>query len=361
LQSNVDLTGGLVERVRAAFSTGEPLRLEGAGSKSFLGRDTSDAGHQTLAVSGHAGIIDYQPEELVVTARCGTTLEAIDVVLSEHGQQLSFEPPWLGPGATIGGTIACGLSGPARPYAGSARDLVLGARVLTGRGEVLRFGGEVMKNVAGYDCSRLMTSALGTLGVLLDLSLKVMPIPAMTLTRTQACDQAEAIARMTRWVGRPLPVTATFWDGEQLWVRLSGAEQGVRAAVSFIGGDAVDEVRAERFWREKVREQGHGFFAGDQPLWRLSVPPATPPLDLPGRQVVEWGGGQRWLKGDLDVHLIRDAATRVGGHATLFRGGDRAGEVFHPLPAPLMALHRSLKAAFDPKGILNPGRLYPGL
>jgi len=362
LQSNVDRTGDLVERVRAAFSAGESVRLEGAGTKSFLGRDTRGLGHPTLDVSGHVGILSYQPEELVITARCGTTLEAMDAVLADHGQQLSFEPPRFGPGATIGGAVACGLSGPARPYAGSARDLVLGARVLSGRGEVLRFGGEVMKNVAGYDCSRLMTGALGTLGVLLDLSLKVMPVPAMTLTRTQACDQAEAIARMTRWAGRPLPVTATFWDGEQLWVRLSGAEQGVRAAASFIGGDAVDEVQAERLWREKVREQGHGFFAGDQPLWRLCVPPATPPLTLPGgRQVVEWGGGQRWLNGDMDAQLIRDAAARVGGHATLFRGGDRAGEVFHPLPAPLMALHRNLKSAFDPKGILNPGRLYPGL
>ncbi len=361
-ETSTDQTAWLTEQVRAAADARRAIRIQGSGSKWFLGRDPgAEAAGEPLDVTGHAGILNYQPEELVITARAGTTLEVIESALAEHGQLLPFEPPRFGPGATLGGTIACGLSGPARPYAGAARDLVLGTRVLSGRGEVLRFGGEVMKNVAGYDISRLMAGAFGTLGVLLDLSVKVLPVPAVTRTRVQECGEAEAIARMNRWAARPLPITATCWDGDRLWVRLAGAEQGVLSAASGIGGDSVDDAEAASFWTAKIREQGHGFFAGDQPLWRFSLPPATPPLGLPGKQLIEWGGAQRWLRGDAPAQLIRAAAAAAGGHATRFRGGDRAGEVFHPLPGPLMALHRNLKAAFDPAGILNPGRLFPGL
>jgi glycolate oxidase FAD binding subunit len=357
-----DLTAELTEQVRAAAAARLPLAVRGGGTKSCLGRDTrAEIRSEPLDIGSHAGILNYQPEELVITARAGTTLEAIDAGLAERGQQLPFEPPRFGPGATLGGTIACGLSGPARPYAGAARDLVLGARVLTGRGEVLRFGGEVMKNVAGYDVSRLMAGAYGTLGVLLDLSLKVLPVPAVTRTRVQVCGESEAIERMGRWAARPLPITATCWDGERLWVRLAGAEQGVQAAAAVIGGEPVEEVSAVALWGDKIREQGHAFFDGNLPLWRLSVPPATPPLGLPGKQLIEWGGAQRWLKTEAPPERIRAAAAAAGGHATLFRGGDRTGEMFQPLPEAQMALHRNLKAAFDPQGILNPGRLYRGL
>jgi glycolate oxidase FAD binding subunit len=224
---------------------------------------------------------------------------------------------------------------------------------------VLRFGGTVMKNVAGYDISRLMAGALGTLGVLLDLSVKVLPIPAFTLTRVQECSQTQALDRMTRWGGKPMPVTATCWDGQRLWVRLAGAEQGVLTAASVVGGEPAED--ADRFWTEEIREQQHRFFAGEPPLWRLALPQATPALDLPGPQLLEWSGTQRWLRSDSDPATIRAIAARAGGHATLFRGGDRAGEVFHPLPPALMALHKNLKAAFDPQGILNPGRMYDGL
>ena len=316
-------------------------------------------------MAGHTGIIDYQPTELVITARCGTTLDTIEAALAGHGQQFPCESPRLGPAATLGGTIACGLSGPARPSGGAARDLVLGVRVLTGRAEVLRFGGQVMKNVAGYDCSRLMVGAFGTLGVLLDISLKVLPSPAVSCTLVQGCDQRDALARMNRWAAQPLPVTATCWadsgDGGRLWVRLAGAAQGVRAAAERIGGESLTETDAAAFWGQAVREQGHAFFDGPQPLWRLCVPPATPPLDLPGPQFIEWGGAQRWLRSEAAPAVIRAAVAPAGGHATLFRGGDRSGEVFQPLPGPLLALHRNLKHAFDPAGILNPGRLYPDL
>jgi glycolate oxidase FAD binding subunit len=351
-----DNTSQLQARVHAAIATGAPLNIRGSGSKAFMGRPPTG---DPLDVTTHTGIVNYQPKELVITARCGTTLEELEAALAEQGQTLPFEPPRFGPGATLGGTIACGLSGPARPYLGAARDLVLGTRVLTGRGEVLRFGGEVMKNVAGYDVSRLMTGALGTLGVQLEVSLKVSPVSAATRTLVQERNPAEAIERMNRWAGRPLPITATCYDGERLWVRLAGAEMGVAQAARDVGGEQVAD--ADAFWRARVREQGHGFFAGPTPLWRLSVPQSTPPLDLPGKQMIEWGGAQRWLRSDAEPETIRAAARDAGGHASLFRGGDRTGEVFHPLPPPLLTLHLALKRAFDPQGLLNPGRLYAGL
>jgi len=351
-----DLTQELQGRVLAAIESGTPLEIRGSGSKRFLGR--TPAG-EPLDVTGHSGILNYQPKELVITARCGTRLEVIDSTLAEEGQMLPFEPPHLGPGATVGGTIACGLSGPARPYAGSARDLVLGTRILTGRGQVLRFGGEVMKNVAGYDVSRLMTGAYGTLGVLMDVSLKVTPIPAAQRTLAQERSQAEAIRLMNAWAGTPLPITGTCHDGERLYVRLSGAESAVTGAAAGLGGEPVDDQTD--LWCARIREQRHHFFAGEAPLWRLSLPSAAPPLDLSGRQLVEWGGAQRWYRGELPLQAVRSAAAEVGGHATLFRGGDRSGGVFQPLAPPLMAIHRHLKRAFDPDGLLNPGRLFAEL
>jgi glycolate oxidase FAD binding subunit len=362
-----DLTAELQERVRHAAHASLPLRLEGNGTKSALGRSVDG---EVLSLSGHTGILNYQPKELVVTARCGTSLHEIEAALADQGQMLPFEPPHFADaaggdnstsGATLGGTIACGLSGPARPYAGSARDLVLGTRVLTGRAEVLRFGGEVMKNVAGYDISRLMTGAFGTLGVVLDISVKVLPVPTTARTLVQACSAAQAIARMTGWSAKPLPISATCFDGEQLWVRLSGNHGGVSAAAECIGGEAVEDAEAQVFWLDRIREQRHPFFAGDVPLWRLSVPSTVAPLSLPGVQLIEWGGAQRWLRSDAGADIIRSAVASVGGHATLFRGGDRRSEVFHPLPAGLMTLHREMKRAFDPTGILNPGRLYATL
>ncbi len=355
-----DQTQGLQEHLRAAAAAGTPLNLLGGGSKAYLGRSATG---DPLHIGNHQGIVNYQPKELVVTARAGTLLDDIEAELAEHEQELPFEPPRLGLGATLGGTVACGLSGPARPYAGSARDFVLGTRVLTGRAEVLRFGGEVMKNVAGYDISRLMTGAMGTLGLLLDISLKVLPRPATQRSRALEMSQAEAIATMNAWAGQPLPITATCWERGHLLVRLSGAESSVAEASAKIGGEALTD--AASFWRDQIREQGHPLFAGEAPLWRLSVPPATPPLSLPGlgpeAMLIEWGGAQRWVHANLDPTKVRDAVAAIGGHATLFRGGTRSGAVFHPLPPALMRIHRNLKRAFDPQGLLNPGRLYPEL
>lgn len=265
-------------------------------------------------------------------------------------------------GATVGGCVAAGLSGPRRATAGSVRDFVLGVKLLDGKGEILNFGGQVMKNVAGYDVSRLMAGALGTLGLLLEVSLKVLPKPPAEATLRLELPQDQAIETMNRWGGQPLPISATCWQGTQmgglLTVRLSGARAAVAAARGKIGGEAVDD--ADAFWRG-VREQQDGFFSGAAVLWRLSLPSKRAPLALPGEPLIEWGGALRWLAFDGPAAAVREAAARAGGHATRFRGGDRPEGVFHPLPAPLMAIHRNLKRNFDPQGLFNPGRLYPEL
>lgn len=348
-----DMSTELRETVAAARTAGRRLTIVGGGSKGFYGRAAQG---EPLHVGGHRGILNYEPTELVLTARGGTPLAEVEAVLAAQGQMLAFEPPHFGPGATLGGAVACGLSGPRRPYAGAVRDFVLGVKVLTGRGEILRFGGQVMKNVAGYDLSRLMAGALGTLGVLLEVSLKVLPRPAAEVTLVQEhADAREAIALMNQWAAKPLPLSAACFDGHLLHVRVSGAVSAVQAARNRIGGERVEQGAA---WWERLREHAPPFFAGERPLWRLSLPAACPPLDLSGKWLVDWGGAQRWLRSEEPAEKIRAAAAAAGGHATLFRGGDRTGEVFHPLAPGVMALHRRLKAVFDPDSILNPGRMY---
>lgn len=347
-----DLTAGLQEQVHQARRDRTALQVRGGGTKDFYGRTPRGI---RLDVAGHHGVVDYEPTELVVTARAGTLLTTLEALLGEQAQMLPFEPPRFGPAATLGGAVASGLSGPRRPYSGAARDFVLGVRCLTGRGELLSFGGRVMKNVAGYDISRLMTGAMGTLGILLEVSLKVLPRPAGELTVSLEMAPDEAVRTMNRWAGRPLPVSATCYLDGRLWVRLSGSEAGVVAAAGTVGGQAL--AGGGRFW-EDLREQRHAFFRDERPLWRISLPPAAPPLGLHGDVLWEWGGAQRWFKGDVDPDHLRRRAAQLGGHATLFRHGDRGGEVFHPLPAPSLALHRRLKDVFDPDHILNPGRLY---
>jgi glycolate oxidase FAD binding subunit len=293
----------------------------------------------------------------VITARAGPPIQEVESVLAERGQMLGFEPPHFAGGATIGGAIASGLAGPRRAFSGAPRDFVLGVRIVNGRGEQLRFGGEVIKNVAGYDVSRLMAGAMGTLGVLLEVSLKVIPMPRAETTVAIECDDKHAIGAIETLARRPSPLSATCYDGRVLTLRLSGTESAIAATARAIGGAARDDGPA--FWRS-LRDQTHRFFSSDQPLWRLSVPAAAALPDLPGSVLTEWGGAQRWLHGDIDAESIRQRATAAGGHATLFRCGDRAGDVFHPLPATLLALHFRLKQSFDPSGILNPGRLYNG-
>ncbi|MCC6609788.1 MAG: glycolate oxidase subunit GlcE [Burkholderiales bacterium] len=345
----------LAEAIRAARAAGTPLRVRGGGTKDFYGQGLAG---EVLDTRDYAGIVAYEPTELVVTVRCGTRLADLEAALARADQMLAFEPPHFGAAATIGGAVAAGLSGPRRATAGALRDFVLGVRILDGRGQDLTFGGQVMKNVAGYDVSRLMAGSLGTLGVILEASLKVLPIPTAEATLRLELPEERAIDTMNRWAGRPLPISATAWHAGDLAVRLSGAEAAVRAARERIGGEALAPADAVAFWRG-IREQTDPFFRTDAPLWRLSVPSATPALGIPGDQLIEWGGGLRWLAADADARMLRVRAGQAGGHATLFRGGDKSAGVFQPLGSPVARIHRNLKAEFDPNGVLNRGRMYP--
>jgi glycolate oxidase FAD binding subunit len=263
---------------------------------------------------------------------------------------LGFEPPYFGEAATLGGTIACGFSGPRRPYAGSARDFVLGTKIINGKGEILKFGGEVMKNVAGYDVSRLMVGALGTLGVLLEISLKVLPKPAKELTLSFEMPADTAIATMNTWAGQPLPLSAACHIGNTLYIRLSGTEPGVRAASTKLGGVVVEN--GDGFWRE-LREHQRNFFQNDIPLWRLSVPPATAQLNLPGKWLIDWGGAQRWLKSDVPAGEIHRAAETAGGYAAFFRGTSNQTMPAAPTASVLTRLQQNIRQSFDPLGIFN--------
>ncbi len=353
----------LIDRVKSAQSAGAQLCIQGGGTKAFYGETPAGELLDTRVLEG---ISSYEPTELVITARCGTGLAELESTLAEQGQCLPFEPPHFGAGATVGGMVAAGLSGPSRAAVGAVRDYVLGATLLNGRGEVLSFGGQVMKNVAGYDVSRLLAGSMGTLGVILEVSLKVLPVAPATATLRFSMDEAEAIRRLNEWGGQPLPVNASAWWDGTLVLRLRGALAAVNSAITKLGGELIEPAHATPFWNG-LRHQHDEFFTkaaaavdGGARLWRVSVPPTTPPLALPGEQLIEWGGGQRWICSAAPASLVRDAAARAGGHATLFRGDKGAG-AFAPLKAPLDRIHRELKKSFDPSGVFNPGRMYPGL
>jgi glycolate oxidase FAD binding subunit len=351
--SDRDATVELVERVRDASERRVALRIVGGDTKRFLGREVAG---EALDVAAHRGIVSYDPAELVITARAGTPLAVVLSELAAHGQRLAFEPPAFGPAATIGGTVACGLGGPARAFAGPLRDYVLGVRVLTGDGRVLRFGGEVMKNVAGYDVARTMAGAFGTLGVLLDVSFKVLPAPPAARTLALALDAPAALVELERLARTALPLTASAWTAGNLFLRFEGSPRTLDEVQARIGGDVVADAAAPWF---AIREHAHPFFVGDAPLWRLHLPADAPPDLLPVEPLIEWNGTQRWcaLESDSVFATARDA----GGYATLFRSPGPRDAVFAEPSAPLRRLHGALKRIFDPAGILNPGRMYPDL
>ena len=347
------------QQVLGAAAAGTALRIRGGGSKDWYGQQLAG---DILDTRSHSGIVDYEPTELVITARCGTPLAEIEEALAERRQMLPFEPPHFGDGATIGGVIASGLSGPRRASAGALSDFVLGTVLMDGKGELLTFGGQVMKNVAGYDVSRLLAGSLGTLGLMLQHSIKVLPLAMRETTLRFALDEITALRRLNEWGGQPLPISASCWCDGVLTVRLAGAEAAVEAATRSLGGAVLDQ--GWHFWRA-LREQQHAFFDAPGSLWRLSVPSATGAIILKGPQLIEWGGAQRWLKIGPEsaadaamAHNIRRAVAATGGHATLFRGGDKALGVFQPLAPGVARIHARLKAAFDPSQVFNPGRMY---
>lgn len=342
----------LQERVSRAVANGSPLQIVGGGSKSFYGNSVEA---EMLELSGHSGIIDYDPAELVITLRAGCNLAEVEALLAKNNQMLGFEPLHLGDEATIGGVIASALAGPRRGYAGGVREFILGVKLLSGRGEIMSFGGRVIKNVAGFDVSRLMVGALGTLGVILEASLRV--IPCFESEVTLAFEHADGNTHI-QWVNqqasKPLPLSASSWYRGRSFVRLSGSQQGVEAAAGRLGGEREQDV-----WLQ-LRRQNHEFFTSNETIMRLSLPPSCMETLPQEPELIEWGGAQRWLGGNTDVAELRENVENLRGSACVYRGAVES-EKFHPLDSAKMMLHRTLKSSFDPAGILNPGRLYRGL
>ncbi len=395
-----DICDQIIESIEAARRNREPLSIVAGKSKRFMGRAS---GGNPLDTAAHEGIVSYVPGELVLTVRAGTRLAEIEEALAEHGQALQFEPPSFDGAATIGGTLACNASGPARPWSGSVRDAVLGIELVTGRAERLRFGGRVMKNVAGFDVSRLQAGALGAFGVITEVSIKVLPRPRHTVTLVRDFDAADAIVHMNELAGTAKPLSGACWHGGNLYVRFSGAESAVEAAARQWGGERLNAAATPRhrerlnpaatpqrgepfdpaatpgqrepldptatlrhgkppndaasFWRD-LAEQRLAYFRTGAPLWRFSVRSSAPLPRIDGNWLIDWGGAQRWIQGDFDKVELERLAESAGGHVSLYRGGDREGEVHHALPEALKSLHLRLKDAFDPDRILNPGRLY---
>ncbi|WP_447555363.1 glycolate oxidase subunit GlcE [Vreelandella sp. EE22] len=355
-----DISEALCQQVANAYQTRAPLRIVAGDTRGFYGRPVEGI---ALNVAEHSGIVSYDPVELVVTVRAGTRLNVLEEALGEHHQMLPFEPPRFGPASTIGGVVATGLSGPRRPWAGAVRDFVLGSHVITQEGKQLRFGGEVMKNVAGYDVSRLMTGAQGTLGVLADISFKVLPKPsAYHSLRLDGISIDDALTTLSRLGREPLPMTGAAWHQNALFIRLEGGESSVKATRERLGGETVEAD----FW-SRLRDHQHDFFTlGDgQALWRASLPPHTRPikLDIDEADIFyDWAGCQRWIK-TRDGQTLRKACQEVGGHATCFTPEAQSGDEapFTPLDPVVKKYHQKLKAELDTHGIFNPGRLYAGL
>jgi glycolate oxidase FAD binding subunit len=351
----------LCETVRAASEARTPLLIRAGGTKDFYGNAAEGVLLDPRSVTG---VVDYEPTELVITARAGASLSELEQLLTENGQMLAFEPPHFGANATIGGCIAAGLAGPRRvsfgPTYGSVRDFVLGVKLINGRGELLSFGGTVMKNVAGYDVSRLLTGSMGILGVIAEVSIKVLPRPISHHTLCFEMSEAAAVYKLNEWAGRPLPLSASMWHDGALYLRLAGASAAVSGARHQLGGEGIDNYQADAFWTS-IREQTHPFFDSDAPLWRVSVPPTAPALSINEPSLLEWNGALRWLRTNQPAERVRECARQAGGHATLFRGGDRSAGAFTPLAPPIATIHRRLKAQFDPANIFNRGRLYPDL
>ena len=349
---SMDDSERLIAEVSQALKDRTALTIRAGNSKAFLGHPVQGV---ALDTRSHRGVISYDPTELVITARAGTPVEELNAVLDAAGQMLPCEPPTFGGAATVGGMVAAGLSGPRRPWSGSVRDFVLGCRVITGSGKHLRFGGEVMKNVAGYDVSRLLAGSFGCLGLITEVSLKVLPKPRATACLSLELNADEALRELSAWRKAALPVSGAAYVDGALHVRLEGGAGSVASAVDRIGGTGAEMT----FW-DALREHRLAFFDDPRPLWRLSLPNASPLTDLPGAMLLDWAGAQRWLKSDAPAATIRGIAHAAGGHATCFTPHADATP-FTPLPDALLRFHRQIKQQLDPRGLFNPGRLYAGL
>jgi len=347
-----DISKEIQQKVEQARASKTPLNISGGNSKRFYGREPVG---EVLDVSEHKGVINYEPTELVITARAGTSLIEVEQVLAAENQMLAFEPPAFGKSATIGGTIACNFSGPRRAFSGAARDYVLGSSIINGKAEQLHFGGEVMKNVAGYDVSRLMCGAMGTLGVLLAVSIKVLPKPEVETTLVYEMSSERSLKKVHQLARQSLPVSATCFDDSTLTIRLSGTEGAVKSAHQLLGGDISSS--GLDYWKQ-LKEHELSYFNGDNDLWRLSLASNTPILNLEGKYLYEWNGAQRWLISEDNDEKIRKEVAQHAGHAVCFRQHGKHEDVFQPLETDLLEIHRQLKIAFDPDSIFNPGRMY---
>jgi len=350
---NFSIEDELREQVSVVAANGGEIQIIGGGSKGFYGEAIEAL---PVDVCAHSGVIDYDPAELVITLRSGCKLVDVQALLAGNGQMFGFEPPCYSGEATIGGMIASGLAGPRRAYAGGIRDFVLGVKILDGRGEFLNFGGRVIKNVAGFDVSRVMVGALGTLGIILEVSIRVVPVVE---TEATIVFQHPGVDEHIRWINelgsRPLPLSASLWHNGLSRIRLSGSEQGVSHALQQLGGD-----NCEYDWAA-IKEQKHDFFADGEAITRVALPPASADQLDNENQLIEWSGAQRWLSGEVDIPALRDQVAEQKAAVCAFRNHDRSVAVFHPLKAAMLKLQRNLKSSFDPAGIFNPGRLYPGL
>lgn len=354
-----DFIDQICDRVAKAASKKNPIRIVGGGTKNFYGGPLEG---DTLDLHKWSGIISYEPTELVMSVKAGTPLHEVEEALAEQGQELAFEPPRFGKNSTIGGTIISGLSGPARLAKGPVKDYLLGCTLIDGRGQLLHFGGTVMKNVAGYDVSRVLPGSMGTLGLAVDLSIKVMPKAIAQTTIQLEMNMNEAIRQVNEWLSTPLPINASVYLDGTLYIRLRGAQAAISKALEVLNGKTVADKTAARLWNQ-IRDQEHKFFKTDGDIWRLSVPPTTPDLALEGESLIEWGGGLRWLKPaeGVTTEMIRRVTERVGGHATLYLSHDFSGkpDTFHTPQRAMFDLQKRLKEQFDPAGIFNRNRMAP--
>jgi len=355
--ANNDISITLQKKVQDAISNKSSLYIHGGNSKLFYGNKVDAA---PLDICPHTGVISYEPTELCITVRAGTRIAEIEELLAESKQILTFEPPQYSPDATIGGAVSAGISGPRRAYSGSVRDAILGVKIINGNGEIVNFGGQVMKNVAGYDLSRLMVRSQGTLGVILEVSLRLLPKPAHDITVSFESPQDAALKFFQESRLKQLPITGSVWFNEQVYLRLSGSTETLEINQKKLGAEVLSGN--PDFWRE-IRDHQHHFFGRtDKPLWRLSLPPASDQIArIDDNQLIEWGGAQRWVNSNAPANIIQNIATSRNGYATLFQGDLPETPCFPLLDGPLLEIHKKLKHKMDPQGIFNPGRIYSGL